>query len=230
VTGTRVVVVSAADPLAAGAFATVIREAAGNDVTVAPDGTSLAAVLRSRPALVVADRSCLEAVGGPDTVFELSCGQPPVRFLVLIEASEADQMLELLEAGAMGCVTRDQRVVELVEAVDAALGGHPTVPPWLLGPLLRNLVVRRRDERTIIRRFDVLSPREREVLALLAGGHDQDDIADILVISTQTVRTHIQRVTTKLGVRSRVHAAHLATECGLVDRRVRTGGPDGALR
>jgi two-component system, NarL family, nitrate/nitrite response regulator NarL len=222
-------VVSTTDALGGDALGVALGDAVGvASVTVAGDRAALSLALLSQPTLLIVDGGRLEEVGGPDTVAELSMREPPVRCLVLLEADDAGQMLDLLEAGALGCVSMNQGLSDLVGATESALRGEPTVPPRLLGPLLRQLVARRRGESQIVRRFDVLSPREREVLGLLAGGHDQDDIADILVISPQTVRTHIQRITTKLGVRSRVQAAHLATEHGLVDRRIPAGGGHGA--
>ena len=227
------VIVSVQDPLVAEAVGVAL---AGTDeagsVEVAEDATTLSSALStsSSPTLVVADARRLDEIGGPDTVAELSTREPPVTCVVVIDAEDAARALDLLEAGALGCVSTTQGLADLIQAIELALRGEHTVPPPLLGPLLRQLVARRRADTEVVRRFDALSPREREVLGLLAAGRDQDNIAAILVISPQTVRTHIHRIMTKLDVRSRVHAAHLAAEYGLVDRGVRAGGgPDATV-
>jgi DNA-binding NarL/FixJ family response regulator len=87
----------------------------------------------------------------------------------------------------------------------------------MLGGLLDRLVNRRREQSDAVRRMGRLTPREREVLALLAQGGDNDSIARDLVISPQTARTHIQNVLVKLGVHSRLEAAAVAIRNGLLD-------------
>jgi DNA-binding NarL/FixJ family response regulator len=199
-------------------------------VSVVPEAVPPPSAEPPRATLLIVDEGRLEDVGGPDAVAELRAREPSVGCLVLSARDDPDETIDLLEAGVLGCVSLRQELSELVRAVEAALRGELSVPSGLISPLLRQQVVRRRDDRVALRRFQLLSARELEVLGLLAGGHNQDEIADILVISPQTVRTHLERIRGKLGVRSRVHAAHLAVEYGLEDRRVRAGGPGAALR
>jgi DNA-binding NarL/FixJ family response regulator len=87
----------------------------------------------------------------------------------------------------------------------------------MLGGLLERLLQQRRARDEAARRLSRLTPREREVLTLLAQGGDNDSIARVLVISPQTARTHIQNVLVKLGVHSRLEAAAVAIQNGLVD-------------
>jgi two-component system, NarL family, nitrate/nitrite response regulator NarL len=86
----------------------------------------------------------------------------------------------------------------------------------MLGYLLERLIRRRQEQDEAVRRLGRLTAREREVLSLLAEGGDNDSIAQVLVISPQTARTHIQNVLVKLGVHSRLEAAALAIQNGLV--------------
>lgn len=132
-------------------------------------------------------------------------------------------LLAAMEAGADGYLVQDLDVPQLVETLHAVLRGEAYVPVTMLGGLLHDLVQRRRDRSAGERRLDRLSRREREVLALLAGGRDVASIAAELVISVQTARTHIQNVMTKLEVHSRLEAVAFAREHGILDRITASG-------
>jgi DNA-binding NarL/FixJ family response regulator len=86
----------------------------------------------------------------------------------------------------------------------------------MLGPLLTHLIRRHREEEEARRRLRDLTRREREVLALLAEGTDNDAIAQRLVISPETARTHVQNVLHKLGVHSRLEAAAFVLQNGVL--------------
>jgi DNA-binding NarL/FixJ family response regulator len=90
------------------------------------------------------------------------------------------------------------------------------VPPRLLAPLLKGLILRRREEDDVARRAARLTRREKEVFALLVDGHDHEKIAEALVISRATARTHVQNVLRKLEVHSRLEATALAIHHDLV--------------
>jgi DNA-binding NarL/FixJ family response regulator len=143
-------------------------------------------------------------------------GDRPPRVLVLIDAQDAAEILSALESGAVGTVSRDDGLDDILRTVRAALRGEACVPRRLLGGVLSELIARRRRQDAVQRRYGRLSRREREVLSLLAEGHDHTRIAKILVISPQTARTHIQNILEKLEVHSRVEAAGLALEHDLV--------------
>ncbi len=87
----------------------------------------------------------------------------------------------------------------------------------MLGPLLSELIGRRNEHEEALLRLADLSPRERQVLGLVARGMKTGGIAEELVISTETARTHVQNILTKLGVHSRLEAATFVIENGLVD-------------
>jgi DNA-binding NarL/FixJ family response regulator len=93
----------------------------------------------------------------------------------------------------------------------------------MLGALLQRLIHRRRERDAALRRMAELTRREREVLALLAQGADNDGIAQRLVISPETARTHIQNVLGKLDVHSRLEAAAFVVQNGILDDLARTG-------
>src|SRR5919106_687622 len=130
--------------------------------------------------------------------------------VVLESESDVEVVAEArdgLEAGASGYLTKESPLAELIDAARAIHRGETLIPRRMLGALLARLIRRRREQDEALRRMSKLTRREKEVLALLAGGGDNDAIAQALVISPQTARTHIQNVLGKLGVHSRLEAA-----------------------
>jgi len=95
------------------------------------------------------------------------------------------------------------------------------VPQGLLGPLIRYLLSRQGERTAALLVIAKLSPREREVLSLLGRGVDNRTIAETLLISPQTARTHVQNILGKLRVHSRAEAASVAHRAGLVPEGVR---------
>ena len=203
-------------------FADAVAQALIEEVDVAAvetvsDGARASeAVERFRPHLVALD------VDLPNVSALTLCtallGRPrPPALLVLSATSEHRILLAALHVGAQGYLGKDADLDELLDAVRALLRGEASVPPRMLGGLLHDLIQRRRHAGAVHERFARLSRREREVLGLLAGGHDHLAIAGHLVISPQTARTHIQNVLSKLGVHSRLEAVSVAVEHGLVE-------------
>lgn len=138
---------------------------------------------------------------------------PTTAVLVVVGRDQAG-LLDALEGGALGCVSRHGSVDDVHAAISTVLCGNAYVPPPLLTGLLRNLIDRRREQAAAEERYRRLSRREREVLALLGEGLGHTDIAGRLVISPQTARTHVQNVLSKLGVHSRIEAANFALHHG----------------
>jgi DNA-binding NarL/FixJ family response regulator len=137
--------------------------------------------------------------------------------LVLADANDLGMLMGGLGCGARGYLTKDCSVAELVDAVRAVAEGEALIPPVMLGPLLTDLIERRREHESAFMRLAELSSREREVLALVARGLTTAAIGQTLVISPETARTHIQNILGKLGLHSRLEAATFAIENGLLD-------------
>src|SRR5918996_1911071 len=137
---------------------------------------------------------------------------------VVLLANEEDQrtLVEAVEAGASGYLTKESPLAELIEAARAVHSGETLIPRRMLGPLLARLIQRRREQDGALKKTARLTRREREVLAMLAEGADNDAIAQALVISPQTARTHIQNVLNKLGVHSRLEAAAFVIQNGIL--------------
>jgi two-component system NarL family response regulator len=142
---------------------------------------------------------------------------PDCRIVILASDEDAEVLTSAVEAGAHGYLTKASPLIDLVEAIRSVHRGDTLVPARMLGSLLERLINRREQHGEAMRRLSRLTSREREVLRLLAQGGDNDSIAQTLVISPQTARTHIQNVLVKLGVHSRLEAAALAIQNGVLD-------------
>jgi two-component system, NarL family, nitrate/nitrite response regulator NarL len=138
---------------------------------------------------------------------------------VVVIADEEDEttLLGSVEAGARGYVTQNSPLEDLIEATRAIHRGEVLIPKAMLAGLISRLVGRGREKDEALRRMACLTPREKEVLALVAEGSDKDEIARLLVISPQTARTHIQNLLRKLEVHSRLEAAAFAMRNGILE-------------
>lgn len=130
--------------------------------------------------------------------------------IALSASSLPSTLIELCAEGALGVIGRDSHDGELSAAVESLLAGRRYVAPGLLSAMFDSRVELPRRPR-----FD-LTYREREVLTEVASGRSNDEISERLLIGTQTVKTHLNNIYDKLGVRRRTHAVHLALSQGLV--------------
>jgi two-component system nitrate/nitrite response regulator NarL len=139
---------------------------------------------------------------------------PDCKVLILSAVEDQDVLLSALEAGASGFVTKTSPLSELIDAANSIAAGRISVPSQMLGSLLDGLMYRRKDQDAALKRMNRLTKREKEVLLYLAKGAGNEQIAEKLVISRETARTHIQNILSKLGVHSRLEAAALALQNG----------------
>jgi DNA-binding NarL/FixJ family response regulator len=142
--------------------------------------------------------------------------RPDQRMIVVDEIPDPGHLLAAVRAGVEGYVTQDEPLSELVAAIRRIHGGEAVIPADMLPGLLRSLLTSNRRSQAVYERYLRLTSREREVMELLAEGCSNGTIAEILVISPQTSRTHIQNVVRKLGVHSRLEVARMAAEHGWV--------------
>lgn len=140
---------------------------------------------------------------------------PPEVPVLGVGPDDPDLMLEAIEAGAQGYVDWNSPGDEIRNAARLVASGTAVVSPLLLGPLLRAVVERRRRERATRSALDVLTPREREVFDLAARGLSRAEVAEVLVISPDTARTHLQNVMGKLDIHSQAELVAFAASCGL---------------
>jgi DNA-binding NarL/FixJ family response regulator len=157
------------------------------------------------PDVVLVDAS--ESQATPARTTALVRERAPRCRVVVLGDHDARILVDVVEAGASGYLTQDAALTDLIETARAVFRGETLIPHSLLGPLVSGLLERRRDEHRAFERLAKLTPREREVLELLATGANNHGIARVLSISPETARTHVQNLLTKLGVHSRLEAA-----------------------
>ncbi len=139
-----------------------------------------------------------------------------LRVLVLTTFGVDEYVYEALSAGASGFLLKDATADELVSAVRVVARGDALLAPQVTGRLIREFTRQRRSRPEPNAELATLTAREREVLVLVAGGLSNSEVAERLVVSEHTVKTHVARVFTKLGLRDRAQAVVLAYESGLV--------------
>lgn len=177
---------------------------------------AIADVERLRPdvALLDADLPNCDGIRATRQIAERS---PGCRVIVLSSREDEDVLIGAMEAGASGYLPKQVPLVELIDAARTVDRGEALVPSRMLAALLQRLIQRRRERDHALKLLATLTRREREVLALLARGGDNDGIAQELVISPETARTHLQNVLGKLGVHSRLEAAAFVIQNGILD-------------
>ena len=138
------------------------------------------------------------------------------RVLILTTFDLDDYVFEALRAGASGFMLKDARSAELVEAVRVVAGGDGLLAPTVTRRLIEEFAKRPAANARPSAAVRALTPRETEVLTLIAGGLSNAEIAQSLFVGEQTVKTHVGRILAKLGLRDRAQAVVLAYESGLV--------------
>ncbi|NMM88325.1 DNA-binding response regulator [Rhodococcus sp. SRB_17] len=187
----------------------------------APNGkVAVAEVARLRPDVVLMDVRMPEMNGLEAARLILaSGGEPPVRVLMLTTFDIDDYVYEALSLGASGFMLKDAPAEELIRAVRVVADGQALLAPTVTRRLIADVTSRRATPRTRPAALDALTPREREVLELIARGLSNTEIAEKLFVAEQTVKTHVGKVLSKLDLRDRAQAVVLAYESGLVTPR-----------
>lgn len=206
------------------------REAGFDVVAQAGDGMgAIAEARRSQPDIAIID-SELSNCDGPRAVRMLREHVPDCHVIVLAPKPDGKLLVDVLEAGAAGFLTKERPLADLASAIRSVIRGECVVSGSMLRDLVDRLLRRRKEQEYAIQRVSRLSHRERQVLALLVAGGDNDAIAQSLVISPQTARTHIQNVLNKLNVHSRLEAAAFIRRNDLLDDLREVPPPFGARR
>jgi RNA polymerase sigma factor (sigma-70 family) len=186
-------------------------------VAEAHDGLeAVDAACRLEPDVVLMDIRMPNMDGLEATRRLLDGATAPIRVLILTTFGLNEYVYEALRAGASGFLLKDAPPEELLAAVHVIARGDALLDPAITRAVIEEFA-RRPARRELAAKLDELTPRERDVLELLARGLSNAEIAERFVVSEGTVKTHVASVLRKLGVRDRVHAVIYAYESQLVE-------------
>jgi DNA-binding NarL/FixJ family response regulator len=191
---------------------------------VAEAGTGLEAIKSARehqPDIILMDIRMPEMDGLEATARILNsaetgeAGETACRVIILTTFDPDEYVFRALQAGASGFVLKDIPPESLVEAVRTVAEGGAMLAPGITRRLISQFAQKLGAGRNLAERLERLTTREREVLAAIADGKSNAEIAEALFIGPATVKTHVSSVLSKLGLRDRAQAVVFAYECGL---------------
>ncbi|MEL6447939.1 MAG: response regulator transcription factor [Pseudomonadota bacterium] len=184
-------------------------------VAEADDGAeAVALVERASPDVILMDMR-MPRMNGADAIRSLRDAGHEVPVIVLTTFDDHEQVLESIRAGARGYLLKDVSLDDLIRAIESVHSGETMIQPAITETLLKGLGGQQRD-------FDAasmpepLTPRETEVVRLMAGGYSNKEISTALSKSEGTIKNHVSSVLAKLGVRDRTRAVLKAIELGLI--------------
>jgi DNA-binding NarL/FixJ family response regulator len=164
------------------------------------------------PGVVLMDLG-LPGMSGIEATQRLTAVAPFARVLVLTAASDDQHVMDALLAGACGYLLKDSSVEQIIEGIRSAERGESSISPSIASRLIRRL--REPDEIEQVTDGPELTPRELEVLELVARGLDNSEIAQALFLSQHTIKNHVSSILIKLQVENRIQAAVRAVRSGL---------------
>jgi len=184
-------------------------------VAEAGDGLETLKLALSEPIHLAVLDVAMPKLTGLQAARELQARRPQIRVLMLSMHDNEQYFFEALKAGASGYVLKSGANRDLVDACRAAMRGEPFLYPAAVTALIRDYLDRARSGEPGSE--DPLTPRERQVIKLIAEGHTSEEIADALTIAKKTVDRHRANLLDKLGMRNRVDLTRYAIRRGLVE-------------
>jgi DNA-binding NarL/FixJ family response regulator len=212
---TRVLIADDDDLMRAG-----LVELLSNDPTIEIIGQASSgreAVERARrlaPDVVLMDIR-MPDLDGIAATRELSRAAPEARVLILTTFEQDDYVFGALRAGASGFLLKRTRPEELIAGVHTIAAGDSLLSPSVTRRVIDRMAQQPTPELAGKAKLDELTPREREVLALVAQGLSNREIAAVLVVEESTIRTHVKRILMKLDLRDRIQVVIFAYETGM---------------
>jgi DNA-binding NarL/FixJ family response regulator len=211
----RVLLVDDDDLMRAGLRAVLSIDETINVVGEAGDGrAAVEAVSASRPDVVLMDVRMpdLDGISATRDVLAVS---PEVKVAILTTFEQDDYIFDALGAGASGFLLKRTKPEELIAAIHTIAAGDSLLSPSVTRRVIERMAGQAPADASAQKRLDELTPRERDVLELIAQGLSNGEIAAEFVIEPSTVKTHVKRILMKLRLRDRVQAVIFAYESGL---------------
>ena len=200
-----------------GLFRAGVRSELGDAVEIVGEAATVAEaiplILEVDPDVVLLDVHLPDG-GGHAVIAQVAPERPGVRFLALSVSDAAEDVIDVIRAGARGYVTKSISGTDLIDAVRRTADGDAVFSPRLAGFVLDAF---RSGAAPVDPELDVLTPREREVLQLIARGYRYKEIAGRLHLSVKTVESHVSAVLRKLQLSNRHELSRWAVERRLVD-------------
>jgi DNA-binding NarL/FixJ family response regulator len=213
---TRIAVVDDQDVVRAAFGALLATQPDFIVVGTAADGAQAVRLCAAqRPDVVLMDVR-MPVMDGIEATRRIVAGEHRPRILVLTTFDLDEHVYDALEAGASGFLLKDVSAERLFDAVRVIAAGDALLAPGVTRRLVAEFAKLRSRPVSVPATVDALTPREHEVLLLVAEGLSNPEIAARLVVGEETVKTHVSRVLSKLGLRDRTQAVVLAYESGLV--------------
>ncbi|MUT94282.1 response regulator [Streptomyces sp. Z38] len=184
-------------------------------VAEAGDGAEAIAMARTHDVDLAVLDIAMPRLTGLQAARELTAQRPGLRILMLTMHDNEQYLFQALKAGAGGYVLKSVADRDLVAACRAAMRDEPFLYPGAVTALIRNYLDRVRHGEEAPEHL--LTPREEEVLKLVAEGHSSKEIAELLFISVKTVQRHRENLLHKLGLRDRLELTRYAIRAGLVE-------------
>ena len=219
----RVLLVDDDDLMRAGLNAVLSSDETIDVVGEAPTGrAAVEEARRSRPDVVLMDVR-MPDLDGISATREVLAVSPDVKVAILTTFESDDYIFGALNAGASGFLLKRTKPEELIAAIHTIAAGDSLLAPSVTRRVIEHMAVRPVSSDPSARdRLGWLTPREREVLGLIARGLSNGEIAAGLVIEESTVKTHVKRILMKLRLRDRVQAVIFAYESGLTQPGAKT--------
>jgi DNA-binding NarL/FixJ family response regulator len=184
-----------------------------NIVGLALDGMELVRLAKSKkPHVIVVDAS-MPKLNGIEATRQIKAVDPDVKIIVLTMHNDVGYAIRAFDVGADGYIVKHAAAEELITAIREVLKGRTYITPHIAGELFH--AVRNEDDRRE-RPLSKLTPRQREVLQLLAEGHSAQEAADILCISRRTVEFHKYNIMETVGAKNNTDLISFAIKNGIV--------------
>ena len=184
-------------------------------VATASDGIeAVTGAERERPDVVLMDLR-MPGLDGAGATRQIRAALPDTQVLVLTTYADDRSLFPALQAGARGYLTKDAGAEEIEQAIRALAAGRTHLDPTIQQRLVAAVLEAQPSHGQVPTLPDDLTPRETEVLKLIAAGLSNAEIAAALVVSNATVKTHVNRIFSKTGARDRAQAVHYAYRHGM---------------